>query len=134
MKSARLLILFTGFLILTNCGSFQGQKTIELKSGRNGTISSEFQTTETGDRIFVVDFTSSSPMRKEAEVEKDVLDIWEVARGEAERAETEEALIKYRFKPEAPVKDEHGHEEDFVGLLFTADLMENGRWTIKRVD
>jgi len=118
------------FLITSNCGSFQNQRSLRLSSDKLVTVQFEIRFPNPEQRILFVEYLNENQVRKEATIEKEVLEIWEQLRSEAETKGIDEGLIQYSF----PDAEDHEHkDEKFLTVLFTADQIENGSWSIKRV-
>lgn len=127
----RNLLFITGFLILLNCGSFQTQTDIRFKDGRIGTVFLEYQDSDSGEKILIADYTNEAAVQKESDIERDVIEIWSAVEKVETKEGVEEALLRYRYFT--------GHHSEagkdiFEMILFTADLTESGKWSIKRVD
>ena len=127
----RYFIFLLTFLFLANCGSFHNQTTIQLSEGRTAAVFFSSEKTDTGERIFVVEFTNEGLVTKESQAENDVIEIWDGIKAVAEKEQIDEAVIKYRFR--TGELDKEG-KQVFEGLLFTADRTESGRWAIRKVE
>ena len=119
------------FAILVNCGSFHNQKTVKLKSGRQAKVFVGTEISDSGVPVLIVEHENDVPVRKEADIENEILEIWQFVKSEAEAQQIHEAVIKYSF-----VTTERGHDGKKEGgvVLFTADLTESGRWSIRKVE
>lgn len=116
-------------IIAVGCGYMvdNGGFNVKLDDGTPATVFLETEFVE-GQTILVVDYLSGTPALREDEVEKTVKAIWTSVEPEAEKQGLSEALIKYRYP------DPEGDGNEFLGLLFEAEKMENGTWKLRRVN
>lgn len=129
-RMRRILVFSFAFLFLNSCGSFHYQKSIDLGDGRIAEVFFETDKTASGEEILLVEYTNAGFVRKEAQVESDVLKIWEAVQREAEKRNIEEAVIKYRYQT-GEVNGEG--KKIYEGLLFTADQTETRKWSVRKV-
>lgn len=100
---------------------------VNLDDGTPVTVFLEKENIE-GQSLLVVDFLRETAAVREEEVERDVKAIWRSVEPEAEKQGFSEALIKYRFP------DPEGSGNEFRGLLFEAEKIENGTWKLRKVN
>ncbi len=127
----RLKAFVVCFLILGNCANFQSQKTIRFDDGRAATIFFNTRLADSGEKVFVVDFRNERNVTTAAEVERDVIEIWDDVKQEANSSEAAEGVINYSYS--TGEKDKEGNKI-FAGIIFIADRTESGEWSIKRAD
>lgn len=129
MKKTISLIILLAF---ASCTLFtdENRKIVNFSSGKSAEVFIE-EDTAGGERVMIVDYRSDSKVRKEAEIEKQVGEIWKAVVGEAERRGFANVVIKYRF-PSDRIHD--GDENVYSGLLFEAEQIENGTWKLRRVN
>lgn len=133
MNMKRLLILvFSAFLFL-NCSEVNSEAKREIKfaDGKNGEVSIEFVKESEKKEILQVTYTKDQQVLTIAEADKEVQEIWSQVKSEAEKKDINEALIKYVFIAEF---EEATKKPIYQILLFDAERIENGSWTIERVN
>jgi hypothetical protein len=129
MKKAIALALF---LIVAACGLQTGsaEKNISFSSGSLGKVFLEEQNID-GERVLVIDFKSDKVPASGSEVDKMAEEIWSGVKPDADRRGFENALMKIR----TPARDSvEGNANQYNGLLFEAEKIENGTWKLKKVN
>lgn len=133
MKMKRLLILvFVSFLFL-NCAenNLEAKREVKFSGGNKGEVSLDFIKGTNGKEILHVTYTKDKQVIKIADVDKDVEEIWSQVKGEAEKKDVYEGLIKYVYVSEF---EEGSNTPIYLILLFETERIENGSWTINRVN
>ncbi len=106
------------------------EKEITFNSGEKGTI--YFEEQDIGDeKVLVIDYRSDKMPKRESEIDKLAEEIWLAAKNDADKRGFENALIKVRVPAPSP---EGGSSNQFNGLLFEAEKIENGTWKLKKVN
>ena len=125
-----LTIIAAAFLSCTSCQN-QDRYEVTLSSGDTAVYYLDEEEID-GQKILVLDHLSQKKATSEKIVEREVSEIWESARREAEKREFAEALIKYRYPQSEENEDNAGG--NYRGLLFEAEKLENGTWKLSKVN
>lgn len=129
MKKSLLTILLL-FTATCSVADNTNRKTVNFSTGSSGEVYIEEETAGV-ERVMVVDYRNDSPVRKEDVIEKQVAEIWKAVTGEADRRGFATVIIKYRFPAE---NADPADSDEYTGLLFEAERIENGTWKLRRVN
>lgn len=129
VKSAAFFAILVGLLTTANCGNFQSQKPINLRSGQKAEVFYTIEESDQGVRILSAVFQNEKRVLKETELDRDAYDIWKGLEVEAEKFGIEEGILKYNFFAGEITKDK---KRVFETVLYNAEKTENGRWLVKR--
>ncbi len=107
--------------------------TKEITLSNKSKVKVYFEKIEDGEResILSVDCKTNDIKLREDEVEKEVLEIWNLIKEEAEKLELKEAVIQYNFTAGEKNKDD---KLIYHRLIYNASQFENGDWKIKKAN
>ena len=126
------LVLIVAFVFLLGCVGQNVETTKEIKfsGGKTGNVTFEKVKESENETVFHVNFQNDEKVIKESTVEKQVEEIWEQMKAQAEKDDIEEALIKYIYLFD--FDDEH-QKPIYKIILFEATRSEQTKWKIRKV-
>ena len=130
-KTIFLVVLFTFFVSCVKKES-NNHRSIKVSSGKNIEIYFEKHDLAENYSILLVECETEKTIAKEAEIEKDVAEIWTNIESIADEQKLEEATIKYKF-PTEDVNEKGEMEKVYVISVFAAERMENSKWKIDKI-
>lgn len=129
----RIILLLTLSIFLISCAEkvSDNKKEITFSDGQKVEVNFEEKEVAKDLKVFVIEYQNDNRVLKEETVEKQVLEIWKNLEAEADKTNSEEAVIKAKYFVGNNGKNGEPEYEDF---LFNGEKIENGTWKIRKVN